>query len=61
MARPQRHETGGGESTFTVLVAAFANLGIAIAKAVAGVISGSGAMLSEAAHSVAGTVTRSCC
>jgi len=46
-----------GDSTFTVLVAAFANLGIAVAKAVAGVISGSSAMLSEAAHSVADTVT----
>lgn len=45
------------ESTFTVLVAALANLGIAVAKAVAGVISGSSAMLSEAAHSVADTVT----
>ncbi|WP_405736731.1 cation diffusion facilitator family transporter [Streptomyces sp. NBC_00028] len=49
--------TGGGESTFTVIVAAVANLGIALAKAVAGVISGSSAMLSEAAHSVADTVT----
>ncbi|MFI8366023.1 cation diffusion facilitator family transporter [Streptomyces sp. NPDC085466] len=48
---------GDGESTFTVLVAAGANLGIAVAKAVAGVISGSSAMLSEAAHSVADTVT----
>ncbi|WP_257002624.1 cation transporter, partial [Streptomyces albidoflavus] len=46
-----------GESTFTVLVAAGANLGIAVAKAVAGIISGSSAMLSEAAHSVADTVT----
>ncbi|MEU2622911.1 cation diffusion facilitator family transporter [Streptomyces sp. NPDC007157] len=50
-------EQGGGESTVTVIVAAVANLGIALAKAVAGVISGSSAMLSEAAHSVADTVT----
>ncbi|MFF7449106.1 MULTISPECIES: cation diffusion facilitator family transporter [unclassified Streptomyces] len=50
-------DDGGGESTFTVIVAAVANLGIAVAKAVAGVISGSSAMLSEAAHSVADTVT----
>src|SRR6478735_2750052 len=50
-------DSGSGESVFTVIVAAAANLGIAIAKAVAGVISGSSAMLSEAAHSVADTVT----
>ncbi|MDV9187824.1 cation diffusion facilitator family transporter [Streptomyces sp. SR27] len=50
-------QSGNGESTFTVIVAATANLGIAVAKAVAGVVSGSSAMLSEAAHSLADTVT----
>jgi len=53
----EKEQNGGGESTLTVIVAAVANLGIALAKAVAGVISGSSAMLSEAAHSVADTVT----
>ena len=43
-------------STPTVLVAAGANLSLAVAKAVAGVASGSAAMLSEAAHSVGDTV-----
>ena len=57
MAPAEEAEQGGGESTFTVIVAAAANLGIALAKGVAGVISGSSAMLSEAAHSVADTVT----
>lgn len=50
-------EEGGGESTLTVLLALGANLAIAILKAIAGVISGSAAMLSESAHSVADTFT----
>jgi len=47
----------GGESTGTVVVAGVANLGIAIAKLVGGLISHSSAMLSEAAHSLADTIT----
>jgi cation diffusion facilitator family transporter len=41
----------------TVVVAAAANLAIAVAKTVAGVVSGSAAMQAEAAHSAADTVT----
>ena len=48
---------GGGESTGTVVVAGVANLAIAIAKLVGGLISHSSAMLSEAAHSLADTIT----
>ena len=48
---------GGGESTATVVVAGLANLGIAIAKLVGGLVSHSSAMLSEAAHSLADTIT----
>lgn len=47
----------GGESTGTVVVAGAANLGIAVAKLVGGLISHSSAMLSEAAHSLADTIT----
>ncbi|MFG1695578.1 cation diffusion facilitator family transporter [Nonomuraea sp. NPDC049309] len=46
-----------GESLGTVLVAGAANLAIAAAKLIAGLIGGSAAMLSEAAHSAADTVT----
>lgn len=45
------------ESTLTVLVALGANFAIAVLKLVAGVLTGSAAMLAEAAHSVADTFT----
>src|SRR4051794_21720920 len=50
-------EAGGGESGGTVIVAGAVNLAIAVAKFIGGMISHSSAMLSEAAHSVADTVT----
>jgi cation diffusion facilitator family transporter len=48
----------GGESFATVLVAGAANLAIAIAKIIAGALTGSSAMLAEGAHSVADTVNQ---
>ncbi len=41
----------GGETLLTVIIAFAANLLIAIAKSAAAVITGSAAMLAEAAHS----------
>jgi cation diffusion facilitator family transporter len=45
------------ESTLTVLLALGANVGVAILKLAAGLITGSGALLSEAAHSVGDSST----
>src|SRR6476619_8406355 len=50
--------TDGEESVGTVLVAGTANLAIAVAKLVGGLISGSTAMLAEAAHSFADTLNQ---
>ncbi|UQX87329.1 cation diffusion facilitator family transporter [Jatrophihabitans telluris] len=47
----------GGESNATVLLALAANLGVGLLKLVAGLLSGSGALLSEAAHSVGDSST----
>ncbi|MEU9130532.1 cation diffusion facilitator family transporter [Kitasatospora sp. NPDC048540] len=53
----RRAVAGDSESTRTVLVATAANLVIAVAKLFTGMLGGSAAMLSEAAHSFADTVT----
>jgi cation diffusion facilitator family transporter len=50
-------EPEGNESVGTVILAGAANLAIALAKLAAGLFSGSAAMLSEAAHSMADTIT----
>ncbi|MET0190977.1 MAG: cation diffusion facilitator family transporter [Pseudonocardia sediminis] len=49
--------SSGGESTFTVLLALGANAAIGVLKLVAGLLTGSAAMLAEAAHSAADTTT----
>jgi cation diffusion facilitator family transporter len=57
VAKEASGESSGGESAGTVIVAGAVNLAIAVAKLIGGLISHSSAMLSEAAHSVADTVT----
>jgi cation diffusion facilitator family transporter len=49
-------ERSDAQSTWTVLLAGAANLALAVAKLVGGLLSGSAAMLAEAAHSVADTL-----
>jgi cation diffusion facilitator family transporter len=51
------HGSDGGESTLTVIVALAINLLIAAMKLLAGLLTGSAAMLAEAAHSVADSTT----
>ena len=55
--RQDDHHDDGG-SGLTVILAGVANLVIAVAKLVAGLITGSAAMLSEAAHSFADTLNQ---
>jgi cation diffusion facilitator family transporter len=57
-AQVARSGGNGGESRRTVIVALAANLAIALAKLVGGLIAGSSAMLSEAAHSAADTMNQ---
>jgi cation diffusion facilitator family transporter len=51
------HDDGRDESRPTVLLALLANLGIAVLKLIAGLVTGSGALLSEAAHSAGDSTT----
>lgn len=50
--------SSGGESRKTILIALTANLAITVVKGVGGAISGSSALLAEAAHSVADTANQ---
>jgi cation diffusion facilitator family transporter len=50
--------TPGGETLRTVVVAGVANIVVMLAKLVAGVLTGSSAMLAEAAHSFADTLNQ---
>src|SRR4051794_17064572 len=52
------HEAQHAESRRTVLVALAANAAIMVVKAVGGVVSGSSALMAEAAHSVADTANQ---
>jgi cation diffusion facilitator family transporter len=51
------HGAAEQESTLTVLLALAANIGVGLLKLIAGLISGSGALLSEAAHSAGDSST----
>jgi cation diffusion facilitator family transporter len=52
---PETAESGGGESTLTVIIAFLANLLIAVAKTIVALVTGSASMLAESSHSWADT------
>ena len=52
-SRAAQRRIGSKESARTILIALAANVAIAVAKLVAGLISGSTALLAESAHSLA--------
>ena len=52
-SRAALQSASDGESARTILVAFIANIVIAVAKLIAGIVSGSAALLGEAAHSFA--------
>jgi cation diffusion facilitator family transporter len=57
VAAPSAAAQSDGDSTLTVLLALGANIGVGILKLAAGLISGSSALLSEAAHSAGDSTT----
>jgi cation diffusion facilitator family transporter len=56
--QPDMRADASKDSLLTVVIAGLANIAIAIAKTFAGVVSGSSAMLAEAAHSYADTLNQ---
>jgi cation diffusion facilitator family transporter len=54
---PEESSSQQSEGTFTVLLALGANVGVALLKLAAGLVTGSGALLSEAAHSFGDSTT----
>ncbi len=56
--QPRQRKPGGEATTRTVIVAGAANVVVMVAKLVAGVLTGSSAMLAEAAHSFADTLNQ---
>jgi cation diffusion facilitator family transporter len=56
--QPDRVDDASKSSLVTVVIAGLANVAIAVAKTIAGLASGSSAMLAEAAHSYADTLNQ---